>query len=312
MLEPRVIEPFVSVVLGLALGLVAERCVQRLPRALGVFRWVALAFFVCSGVYCALLFSAFHFKFTSIPVHRAYVALLLVLASIVCARFAARAIVNYGHRATDSVISVSVFESVVEGLVLIVGFLVVLGFLGISVAPILTAFGVGGLAVALALQDTLANLFAGVEIAASRQLHAGDYIRLDSGDNGTVVDINWRNTVVEDIDGNRVIVPNAKLAAAIFMRYRMPLHVDVQVTVDKTAATTAAELATATAQNVQKAIGMSEHGEVPIRFQKGPEDTLEMIVTLGTRRPTDQRYVKSEFTKQFLERFTEAKEVGST
>lgn len=56
----------------------------------------------------------------------------------------------------------------------------VLQYLGISVAPILTAFGIGGLAVALALQDTLANFFSGIQIAASRQVHAGDFVRIDA------------------------------------------------------------------------------------------------------------------------------------
>lgn len=209
-------------------------------------------------------------------------------------------------------ISVSVFENVVSALVMIVGFLVVLQFLGISIAPILTAFGVGGLAVALALQDTLANLFAGIEIAASRQLHAGDFIRLDNGDTGTVIDINWRNTVVEDVDGNRVIVPNAKLAAAIFMRFHMPLHVEVPITIEKTGAARAAELAADTAKSVQERIGVTEHGEVPVRFQTTSETTVEMIVTLGTRRPLDQRFVRSAFTREFLERFAETKEVENS
>ena len=184
--------------------------------------------------------------------------------------------------------------------------------MGISIAPILTAFGVGGLAVALALQDTLANLFAGVEIAASRQLHAGDFIRLDSGDTGTVIDINWRTTVVEDVDGNRVIVPNAKLAAAIFMRYRLPISVDIPITVEKAGATRAAEVALDTAKSVQKAIGVSETGEIPIRFQPSSETAVEMVVTLGTRKPVDQRYVRSAFTREFYQRFGEAKQVDKT
>jgi small-conductance mechanosensitive channel len=73
-----------------------------------------------------------------------------------------------------------------------IGILVILHSLGISIAPLLTALGIGGLAVALALQDTLSNLFAGLHILMTRQIKPGDYIRLESGEEGFVVDITWR------------------------------------------------------------------------------------------------------------------------
>ena len=105
--------------------------------------------------------------------------------------------------------SATIFVNITRIVVLAMGFLVVLQTLGISIAPLLTALGVGGLAVALALQDTLANLFAGVHILASKTVQPGDYIRLSSGEEGYVVDINWRNTVVRQLSNNLVIIPNA-------------------------------------------------------------------------------------------------------
>jgi small-conductance mechanosensitive channel len=302
MLDLQTIEPLACLIGGTGLGVGAESAVRRWPSGLGVFRWVAFALLVSIGIYGALLFWAADFRIGMAPIHRSFVGVVIVLATVVGARLAGRAISLYGHRATGSIISVSLFESVIETLVLVVGLLVVLDYLGISISPILTAFGVGGLAVALALQDTLANLFAGVEIAASQQLHAGDYIRLDSGDNGTVIDINWRNTVVEDVDGNRIIVPNAKLAAAIFMRYRLPMHVDIPITVEKGHATKAAEIARDAAKSVQGSVDTSTRGDVPIRFAKASDTMLDMIVTLGARNPADQRRIHSDFTRAFIER----------
>jgi len=58
-------------------------------------------------------------------------------------------------------------QSVARGIVYCVGLLVLLAALGIEITPILTALGVGGLAVALALQDTLSNLFAGIHLLAT-------------------------------------------------------------------------------------------------------------------------------------------------
>ncbi len=105
---------------------------------------------------------------------------------------------------------------------LAIGFLVVLQTLGVSIAPLLTALGVGGLAVALALQDTLANLFAGVHILASKTVQPGDYIRLSSGEEGYVVDINWRQTTVRQLSNNLVVIPNGQLAKTNMTNYTRP------------------------------------------------------------------------------------------
>jgi small-conductance mechanosensitive channel len=88
-----------------------------------------------------------------------------------------------------------------------IGGLVLLNSLGVAITPLLTALGVGGLAVALALQDTLSNLFAGVHILASRKVQPGDFIQLDNGMEGYVEDTNWRSTIVRQFPNNILVVP---------------------------------------------------------------------------------------------------------
>ena len=92
--------------------------------------------------------------------------------------------------------SMSILATVVDIGVYMVGFLFILNSYGISISPLLTALGAGGLASALALQDTLANLFSGITTIFSKQVRMGDYIKLSSGESGRVVDMNWRNTTI--------------------------------------------------------------------------------------------------------------------
>ena len=116
--------------------------------------------------------------------------------------------------------------------VVILGLLVLLNLLGISITPILTALGVGGLAVALALQDTLSNLFAGFYVAVARQVRLGDYIRLNTGEEGYVTDIGWRSTTIRALSNNMIIIPNNKLGQAIVTNFYLPekrLGVSIQV-----------------------------------------------------------------------------------
>ena len=110
--------------------------------------------------------------------------------------------------------SASLIASVVRITVFSIGALVALGTLGISVTPLLTALGVGGLAVALALRDTLANVFAGLQLLATRQVRTGDFIRFDGGE-GYLTDIAWRSATIRDASGALILIPNEKLAGAI-------------------------------------------------------------------------------------------------
>ena len=94
--------------------------------------------------------------------------------------------------------------------------------LGVSITPILTALGVGGLAVALALQDTLSNFFAGFYIMMAGQIRVGDYVKLDSGEEGYIVDISWRSLTIRTLPNNIVVVPNSKVAQANVTNYSLP------------------------------------------------------------------------------------------
>jgi small-conductance mechanosensitive channel len=106
--------------------------------------------------------------------------------------------------------------------VFLIGVMLILQTFGISIAPILTALGVGGLAIALALQETLSNLFSGIQIIASKKIRNGDYIKLDSLEEGYVQDITWRNTIIKNLQNNIIIIPNSKLSSVIITNFNFP------------------------------------------------------------------------------------------
>jgi small-conductance mechanosensitive channel len=113
-------------------------------------------------------------------------------------------------------------QSVARGVVYCVGLLVLLAALGIQITPILAALGVGGLAVALALQDTLSNLFAGVHLLADKPIRVGDYVKVADTAEGLVVDIGWRSTRVRMPQNVVVTIPNKRVAESIITNYDMP------------------------------------------------------------------------------------------
>jgi small-conductance mechanosensitive channel len=113
-------------------------------------------------------------------------------------------------------------RAAVRGTVLLIGALVMLDALGVQITPLLTALGVGGLAVALALQDTLSNLFAGVHLLADKPIRVGDYVKIADTIEGYVVDVGWRSTRVRMLQHNVVIVPNKRVAESVIVNYDMP------------------------------------------------------------------------------------------
>ena len=185
--------------------------------------------------------------------------------------------------------SATIFVNITRVVVLAMGFLVVLQTLGISIAPLLTALGVGGLAVALALQDTLANLFAGVHILASKTIQPGDYIRLSSGEEGYVVDINWRNTTVRQLSNNLVIIPNAQLAGTNMTNFNRPeqqmtLLVQVGVGYDSDLDHVERVTTEVVAEVMTEIAGAVPDHEPAVRFHTFGDSRISFTVILGVGR----------------------------
>lgn len=151
---------------------------------------------------------------------RAIGALFVFSLMWIAARIAGAWIEAFSARTEHKLFSVSLYSTLVQGAILVIGLLTVLSSMGIAIAPLLTTLGLGGLAVALALNDTLSNLFAGVQIVAARQLRIGDYVKFDFAE-GEVVDIHWHNTTIRDFQNNLTIVPNSKINTSPFTNYSM-------------------------------------------------------------------------------------------
>jgi small-conductance mechanosensitive channel len=155
-------------------------------------------------------------------VNRIAAIVLIISVTVLVARLITGYINITARRNTSAFPAISLVKNLVRIIVFIVGALTIFRTLGISVTPMLTALGVGGLAVALALQDTLSNLFAGIYIIASRQINRGDFIKLSTGEEGTISDIAWRVTTLSTPAGQMVVIPNAKVAQTSFTNFSKP------------------------------------------------------------------------------------------
>lgn len=192
---------------------------------------------------------------------------------------------------------------ILRGVVLGLGVLMLLDLAGISITPILASLGIGSLAVALALQDTLSNFFAGVAIAVDRPIRIGDYVRLESKDEGYVSEIGWRSTRIVTPTSNTVILPNSKLIGSVVVNYSMPdkdviipiecsVGADADVTrVERTALDIAKRLAPKTVQDFTPTV----------RFKNVNSATgrIELSVYIRAQDIDESEQNRHEFIREF-------------
>jgi len=201
---------------------------------------------------------------------------------------------------------------VIRALFALLGVIIVLENLGVSLTAVWTTLGVGSVAVALALQETLSNFFAGLYLLADRPVNLGDYIKLDSGQEGFVVRIGWRSTSLRTLPNNIVMIPNSTLAKAVITNYSLPeprmsyvLPVSVAYgsdpgKVEKILVEVAREAAR---DGVE---GLLSEPSPFARFIPGFGDSsLDFSLIVQVRQFTDQYLAQSELRKRIVKRFQE-------
>lgn len=124
-------------------------------------------------------------------------------------------------------------SKLVDTLVGMVAVIIVLDHFGINIGSLLVSLGVGSLAVALAAQETIANMIAGFVILVDRPFRVGDRIELATKEVGDVQAIGLRSTKVLNFDSNVIIIPNAELVRTRIVNYSYPQRLTkIQLTVN--------------------------------------------------------------------------------
>jgi len=208
----------------------------------------------------------------------------------------------------DASHSSSLVQNAIRIVVISMGLLVIAGNLGIAITPIITALGVGSLAVALALQPTLSNLFAGFQISLTRMVRIGDYVELESGQTGFVEDIDWRSTKIRELPNNLYIVPNAKLADLIVRNYSLPVNeqsvvIPVGVSYNSDLAhveRVTIEVARETLKEVQGGVGEFEPFT---RYNQFGDSSINFSVILRVESFVDRYLTTHEFVKRLHARY---------
>lgn len=202
-------------------------------------------------------------------------------------------------------------EILTKILFVVAGGMILLDNLGVSLAPLLTTLGIGSLAVAIGLQDTLGNFFAGLYLKADRPIDVGHYVRLESGQEGIVDRIGWRSTQIRTLENSTVVVPNSKLAQTIITNFDLPggsisLQIPVGVSYESDPDRVEQILVDEVKRAQGKVGGLLDDPEPFVRFIPGFGDrSLEFTLICRVGRFVDQFLVQHELRKRILKRLAQ-------
>lgn len=225
-------------------------------------------------------------------------------------RFALGTIENHQSKSGLLKSSSHILKGIVRGVVIGIGVLILLSTLGISITPVLASLGIGSLAVALALQPTLENFFSGVQLVIDKPIRVGDYIELESGEQGFVERIGWRSTWIKMLPNNVVIMPNSTLSQSKIINYFYPekeLSVPVEVGVHYDSDLAKVEKITL---DVARHILSTHKWGVPdydtfVVYHTFDSSSINFTVMLRTREYFNRFFIKSAFIKALHARYKE-------
>ncbi|MDH4162390.1 MAG: mechanosensitive ion channel family protein [Nitrospirota bacterium] len=260
------------------------------------------------GMGVGISVSDLHAKYVqsvSVAIH----VLIIFSITIAAANLAGQLLTHYIRQTDLPFKNTGLVYGILNGLIYVLGILIILSVLGISIAPLITALGVGGLAVALALQDTLANLFSGLHILLEKSIRVNDFVKLENGQEGTIIDITWRTTRIRLQPNIVVVIPNSKLAQSVVINYSLPedrTAIAVQVGVDYSSDLDHVE--SVLLDEVQKATaevaGMLTEPQPLVRLDPGfGESSLDFTVICSIRDYAERPQMQHELRKRIFKRF---------
>jgi small-conductance mechanosensitive channel len=186
--------------------------------ALQNLRLPSIALCLLLGLYAAIYSAHLPVRFDTIALYSIYALLVITVTTTVANFVEAAASLSFKEK-NVALPATGLSLSILKVTIWVVGVLVLLGGLGVSITPMITALGIGGLAVSLALQDTLSNFFAGLHLLIEKPVRLGDFVKLEWGQEGYVASIGWRSTRLRMRSNELVIVPNNKLMQSVLINY---------------------------------------------------------------------------------------------
>jgi len=188
--------------------------------------------------------------------------------------------------------------------------LLVLQAQGLNISPLIAGLGIGGLAMALALQPTLSNFIAGTYTVTESGIGVGHYIELDGGPSGWVEQVGWRTTKIRTFWNNLVIIPNSKLADSIVTDYERPgpsVYATLECGVSYES--NLERVSNVATEVTNEVLGKSQGADLSytpaVRYYQFGDYNVNFRIVFKTKTYVDQFLIKDQLIRALHNRFNE-------
>ena len=316
------IEPVATITLGIALGSIFKKFLVSRLKSLSLKNdWesddvIINAIDSVIVFWFFLAFSTIAIGNASLPgpedLYQKIISAFLIISISFTASKIVLGLLDVWSKTNKSLPSTGIFKGLTNFAIFSLGILFILQSFGISITPLITALGVGGLAVSLALKDTLSDLFGGINILLSKTMQEGDYVQLDNGYQGYVENVGWRYTTIRERANNIISIPNSVLSGSISKNFssmdsafRVPIQIGVSYDSDLDhVEKVALEVANDLYENLDC---VSKSYKPVIRFREFADSSINFFIYFQGKNFGDHNTILNSYIKKLHKKFREEK-----
>lgn len=316
------IEPLATIAFGVVLGLIFKKFLVSKLKSLSLKNDWESDDVIINAIDSIIVFW-FFLAFSSIAIGNASLpgpedlyqkiisAFLIISISFTVSKIVL-GLLDVWSKTNKSLPSTGIFKGLTNFAIFSLGILFILQSFGISITPLITALGVGGLAVSLALKDTLSDLFGGINILLSKTMQEGDYVQLDNGYQGYVENVGWRYTTIRERANNIISIPNSVLSGSISKNFssmdsafRVPIQIGVSYDSDLDhVEKVALEVANDLYENLDC---ISKSYKPVIRFREFADSSINFFIYFQGKNFGDHNTIMNSYIKKLHKRFRKEK-----
>jgi len=263
------------------------------------------------GLYFAIRYYGFSWSWRGYGLKEIFFVLIVLLLGFAFSRLLKTFFIWYGDKERARKINQTMFvfiRKMISVFVYAIVLLIIFKQLGIEIGPMLAGLGIAGLAIALGLQQTLANLFSALFLVMDKSINIGDWIQLEDGTKAYIEDISWRSVRIRTIGNNTVIVPNSTFVEQKISSYDYPestfsTSINVGVSYDSDLEQVE-KVAVQAAKNIIKQEKIQVKDNEPIiRYKELADSSINFIVIIKIDSVRDEGRIKHALIKEIVREF---------
>ena len=209
--------------------------------------------------------------------------------------------------ATDERI-IPLLQKIVKAVVIVLAVIFIFSAWNINISPLLATAGIAGLAIGLAVRDSLANILGGLQLVLDKTFKVGDKVELESGEMGVILDIGLRSTKLKTYDNEIIHIPNGTLANAKIKNFTQPdFSIRVNVEFGVVYGSDPEKVRQVVVEALKKIDEVLENPEPVVEFKKMSDFSLDFIARAWVKEYTQAYSMKLTMTDEIYKALNKAK-----